>query len=228
MAEKKLSTATRDADITIEKLQRKLDDSHREYRRKEKEYIETIDQYQSDIESLASEKRELVEKNKAMNKKTLYDALTKRDTSLTGGVSPSSPTAPSSMSSSLGGNGGVVVKDSPMLLSQIADLRTALHHANALQYDAVAERMRRQLAQLKPLKVQSNTSNYTTKINDLTRELNGVRKELNELMVNVEVVDLTKRRSGTPDAPSHHLLNHNAKILALKAKVHTLQVLISF
>lgn len=41
------------------------------------EYDETMDHLQSDIESLESEKGELREKLKALNKKTLYEALTK-------------------------------------------------------------------------------------------------------------------------------------------------------
>lgn len=53
------------------------------------EYDETMDHLQSDIESLETEKGELREKLKALNKKTLYDALSKsspltgNDTSLT-------------------------------------------------------------------------------------------------------------------------------------------------
>lgn len=41
------------------------------------EYDETMDHLQSDIESLETEKGELREKLKALNKKTLYDALSK-------------------------------------------------------------------------------------------------------------------------------------------------------
>lgn len=41
------------------------------------EYDETMDHLQSDIESLETEKGELREKLKALNKKTLYEALSK-------------------------------------------------------------------------------------------------------------------------------------------------------
>lgn len=68
-----------------------------------------------------------------------------------GGVSPSSPTTPSSgMAPAVGGG---MVKDSPMLLQQIADLRMALNHVTASSHYATAHRMHQQLAALKPIKV---------------------------------------------------------------------------
>ncbi|KAK7069216.1 Dynactin subunit 1 [Halocaridina rubra] len=240
LAEKKLSTATRDADLTIEKLQRKLDDALMMLRRKEKEYDETMDHLQSDIESLETEKGELREKLKAMNKKKIYEAIS---SSLPGGVSPSSPTTPSG-SGQLPSVSGGIVRDSPMLLQQIQDLRTALSHATASSHYATAERMKRQLAALKPLKVhklgmageekrdsekdESEALTTIDQINALTRRASLIQKELNTLITGIEVVDLSKRKPGTlpstdSSSPAFHLVNHNNKINNLRSQIQMLQ-----
>ncbi|XP_047471228.1 dynactin subunit 1-like isoform X3 [Penaeus chinensis] len=243
LAEKKLSTATRDSDLTIEKLQRKLDDTLMMLRRKEKEYDETMDHLQSDIESLETEKGELREKLKALNKKTLYEALSK-SSPLTGGVSPSSPTTPSAA----GGPptvGGGVVRDSPMLLQQINDLRTALNHATAAAHYNTAHRMHRQLAALKPIKIHHLGSGEEKRdktkeeanagekksidhINQLTRQASHIQKEVHNMITGVEVVDLSKRRAATLPctdlaSPANHLINYNNRINNLRSQITLLQ-----
>ncbi|XP_042217203.1 dynactin subunit 1-like isoform X5 [Homarus americanus] len=241
LAEKKLSTATRDADITIEKLQRKLDDTLMMLRRKEKEYDETMDHLQSDIESLESEKGELREKLKALNKKTLYEALSK-SSPLTGGVSPSSPTTPSGGVAPAVGGG--MVRDSPMLLQQISDLRTALNHATAASHYVTAHHMQHQLASLRPIKVQklglvgeekrdvskddSDGKGTINHINHLKRRASHLQKEVNAMMTGVKVVDLSKRQPATQPAtdsasPAYHLINHNNKLNRLRSEFATLQ-----
>ncbi|XP_042867886.1 dynactin subunit 1-like isoform X7 [Penaeus japonicus] len=244
LAEKKLSTATRDSDLTIEKLQRKLDDTLMMLRRKEKEYDETMDHLQSDIESLETEKGELREKLKALNKKTLYEALSK-SSPLTGGVSPSSPTTPSA--AGVGPTvGGGVVRDSPMLLQQINDLRTALNHATAAAHYNTAHRMHRQLAALKPIKIhQLGTTGEEKRdktkeeavagekksmdhINQLTRQASHIQKEVHNMITGVEVVDLSKRRAATLPctdlaSPANHLINYNNRINNLRSQIILLQ-----
>ncbi|XP_069184911.1 dynactin subunit 1 isoform X3 [Procambarus clarkii] len=244
LAEKKLSTATRDADITIEKLQRKLDDTLMMLRRKEKEYDETMDHLQSDIESLESEKGELREKLKALNKKTLYEALSK-SSPLTGHISPSSPTTPSG-SGSAPAVGGGMVRDSPLLLQQISDLKTALNHATAASHYATAHRMLHQMASLKPIKVQklgsvgeekrdvgkdedeSEEKQVLECINRLKRRTSQLQKEVNSIMTGVQVVDLSKRRPATQPAndsasPAYHLINNNNKLNHLRSDIASLQ-----
>ncbi|ROT85060.1 hypothetical protein C7M84_021402 [Penaeus vannamei] len=242
LAEKKLSTATRDSDLTIEKLQRKLDDTLMMLRRKEKEYDETMDHLQSDIESLETEKGELREKLKALNKKTLYEALSK-SSPLTG-VSPSSPTTPSAAGGAPTVGGGVV-RDSPMLLQQINDLRTALNHATAAAHYNTAHRMHRQLAALKPIKIHHLGSGEEKRdktkeeafegekksidhINQLTRQASHIQKEVHNMITGVEVVDLSKRRAGTLPctdlaSPAHHLINYNNRINNLRSQITLLQ-----
>lgn len=76
-AEKKLLDATRDSELMREKLQRKLDDMQSLMKRKEKEFEETMDHLQTDIDSLENERGELKNKLKDITKKTLIEGITK-------------------------------------------------------------------------------------------------------------------------------------------------------
>lgn len=62
LAEKKLSVLHHDYDMNVEKLQRKLDETTQLLKKKEREYEETMDHLQSDIDSLETEKGALREK----------------------------------------------------------------------------------------------------------------------------------------------------------------------
>merc|ERR1719420_2223053 len=70
-AEKKLTDANRDAELMREKLQRKLDDAHQTLKRKEKEFEDTMDHLQKDMDSLESERGELKNKLKETTMKAL-------------------------------------------------------------------------------------------------------------------------------------------------------------
>lgn len=92
-AEKKLSDAARDAELMREKLQRKLDDAQALLVRKEKEYEETMDLLQSDIDSLESEKGELKLKLKKVHKQALMEGLSQIQVAAAASASSSSPLA---------------------------------------------------------------------------------------------------------------------------------------
>lgn len=68
LAEKKLSVLQHDYDMNVEKLQRRLDETTQLLKKKEKEYEETMDHLQSDIDSLETEKGALREKLKGHKK----------------------------------------------------------------------------------------------------------------------------------------------------------------
>ncbi|XP_053623105.1 dynactin subunit 1 isoform X2 [Plodia interpunctella] len=69
LGERKLSAAARDAELRAEQLQRKLDDVCNQLKRKEKEYEETMDHLQQDIDSLELERGALRDKLKVYAKK---------------------------------------------------------------------------------------------------------------------------------------------------------------
>lgn len=73
LAEKKLGNVNKDYELTIEKLQRKLEEAHNNYKKKEKEFEETLDHLQTDIDSLENEKGEMKEKLRHLSKKVSID-----------------------------------------------------------------------------------------------------------------------------------------------------------
>jgi len=58
-------------------FQRKLDDAQQLLKRKEKEFEETMDHLQADIDSLESERGELKEKLKNHSKRALIEGITR-------------------------------------------------------------------------------------------------------------------------------------------------------
>nr|CAI5831013.1 unnamed protein product [Callosobruchus analis] len=75
LAEKKFGNVNKDYELTIEKLQRKLEEANNNYKKKEKEFEETLDHLQSDIDSLENEKGETKEKLKLLSKKAQIEVL---------------------------------------------------------------------------------------------------------------------------------------------------------
>ncbi|XP_063390745.1 dynactin subunit 1 [Cydia fagiglandana] len=69
LGERKLTSAARDAELKAEQLARKLDDANNQLKRKEKEFEETMDHLQQDIDSLESERGALRDKLKLYAKR---------------------------------------------------------------------------------------------------------------------------------------------------------------
>nr|XP_049703763.1 dynactin subunit 1 isoform X1 [Helicoverpa armigera]XP_049703764.1 dynactin subunit 1 isoform X2 [Helicoverpa armigera] len=69
LGERKLSTAASAAELRAEQLQRRLEDAHNQLKRKEKEFEETMDHLQQDIDSLETERGALREKLKLYAKR---------------------------------------------------------------------------------------------------------------------------------------------------------------
>ena len=95
LLDKKLSDCSKDSELMIEKLQRKLDDAHNLLHRKEREFEETLDHLQADIDSLESERGELKDRMKMMSKKALIEGLTKSSMSASPGPTSLGPSVPS-------------------------------------------------------------------------------------------------------------------------------------
>ncbi|XP_050299895.1 dynactin subunit 1 isoform X2 [Anthonomus grandis grandis] len=142
LAEKKLGNVNNDYKLTIEKLQRKLEEAHNYYKKKEKEFEETLDHLQTDIDSLENEKGEMKEKMKLLTKKAQME--TSLNKNLPGSAFPS-------MQSSLGPNLPAVVKDSPMLVQEIETLRKLFHKERNDRIKLQNEKLKQQLDSLAPL-----------------------------------------------------------------------------
>uniref|UniRef100_A0A674JCF7 Dynactin subunit 1 n=1 Tax=Terrapene triunguis TaxID=2587831 RepID=A0A674JCF7_9SAUR len=71
LLEKKLDSASKDADDRVEKIQTKLDETQALLKKKEKEFEETMDALQADIDQLESEKMELKQRLNNQSKRTI-------------------------------------------------------------------------------------------------------------------------------------------------------------
>lgn len=143
-----------------EKLQRKLDDAMAMLKRKEKEFDETLNHFQADIDNLESEKGDLKNKLKDITKKTLIQGITAQAASAAakGLTSPSSSSSASQplaslQPMSLGPSVPMPVKDSPMLLQRLQEMQLALITQKESNYRAQGEDMRQRMAKLKPLRL---------------------------------------------------------------------------
>lgn len=140
LAEKKLGNVNKDYELTIEKLQRKLEEAHNIFKKKEKEFEETLDHLQTDIDSLENEKGEMKEKLKSLSKKAMIEGMTK---STSGSQLSSMP--------SLGATLPAVVKDSPMLLQEIDTLRKMFHNERNEKIKLQTGNLKKQLDGMAPL-----------------------------------------------------------------------------
>ncbi|XP_043222013.1 dynactin subunit 1-like isoform X2 [Amphibalanus amphitrite] len=182
MAEKKLSGSAKDADLTIEKLQRKLDDANQLLRRKERESEETLNHLQTDLESLESERSELKEKLKLIKKKELLQGLTQS----TLGSSPSSPgSGPASLPAP-------AVRDSPMLLQEIAALQQVVRRQRAEICSLASAETRRKLDAMLPLKVPRQPPTMAEEYKDLENRITKLKWDVMDHECHPVVPDLTR------------------------------------
>uniref|UniRef100_A0A8C0UNH4 Dynactin subunit 1 n=1 Tax=Cyanistes caeruleus TaxID=156563 RepID=A0A8C0UNH4_CYACU len=127
LLEKKLDSASKDADDRVEKIQTKLDETQTLLKKKEKEFEETMDALQADIDQLESEKVELKQRLNNQSKRTIEglrgspaSGVASIVSGIAGGVGAGQVPG--------GGSGPVQVKDSPLLLQQIDALQLSLKH----------------------------------------------------------------------------------------------------
>ncbi|KAI7814669.1 dynactin subunit 1a [Triplophysa rosa] len=215
LLEKKLDTSTKDADERVEKIQSKLDDALALLKKKEKEFEETMDALQADIDQLESEKAEL--KQRINNQSRAAEGYR-------------GPQASGIASIVTGTAAGVVqVVDSPLLRQQMDVQRLAIRHLKTENYRLKAEKMRDQLASLPPLRVSSVTAVREGITSDalsgsLYRKTDLVLNKLLKMSAGVKVVDITGK---TPASASAQLLEQTARLKSVKETLDKLKAEVS-
>lgn len=148
-------------------------------KRKEKEFNETVEHLQSDMETLEKEKAELKEKLMHSSKKVLLEGLTKSTTSpapFAFASHSSTAAASSTMETS-----STTVRDSPLLLNQIASLKEALQQSQVEKARLLGGELRKKLESLPPIQLPKKI----VPVSDDTLEVNRLLKEAADLkMVN--------------------------------------------
>ncbi|KAK2163666.1 hypothetical protein LSH36_75g02038 [Paralvinella palmiformis] len=190
LLEKKLENTNKDCDDKIEKIQQKLDEATVMAKKKEKEFEETLDALQSDIDTLEAEKAELKERLKVLSKKSLLENLSRQ----------------SSQSGVLAATLGV--KDSPILLQENEALREALQQMAREKRRLMYNSMKEKLDKLPVLRVpkwssrlggqgtQSEPDVDEQKYKKLYKETDDLLQTLYKLCASPKVVDISKRKPG--------------------------------
>ncbi|XP_026189217.1 dynactin subunit 1-like isoform X3 [Mastacembelus armatus] len=210
LLEKKLDTSTKDADERVEKIQTKLDENLALLKKKEKEFEETMDALQADIDQLEAEKAELKQRINNQSKMTIEGLRGTASSGIasivhgsTGGMGPSMA-------------GPLQVVDSPLLRQQIEAQRLGIKYLKNENNRLKAEKMRAQLASLPPLcppklpRVTKESSMPPEGLNTgIYRRTDQLLATLLKLSAEVKVVDITGK---TAVSASAQLLEQTARL----------------
>lgn len=160
------------------RFQRKLEDNLLLLKRKEKEFNETLEHLQQDVETLEKEKADLKEKLMHSSKKVLLEGLTKSATGpapfafamhAPAHTVPVATETPSSASST--------VHDSPLLLKKISHLREALRQSEMEKARLIGDDLRKKFESLPPLRLPKKN----IPVSEETVDLNRLIKQAAEL-----------------------------------------------
>uniref|UniRef100_A0A8C7D4G8 Dynactin subunit 1 n=1 Tax=Oncorhynchus kisutch TaxID=8019 RepID=A0A8C7D4G8_ONCKI len=223
LLEKKLDTSTKDADERVEKIQTKLDETLALLKKKEKEFEETMDALQADIDQLEAEKAELKQRLSNQSKVTIEGL---RAPPASGIASIVSGTAGAGVAPGAGGlSGPMQVVDSPLLRQQVETQRLGIKHLKNENNRLKAEKMRAQLASLPPLHVpklplrEASTSPPAEGPlqGALYRKTDQLLGTLLKMSAAVKVVDITGKTPGGRDvvSASAQLLDQTARLQSL-------------
>ncbi|XP_077083523.1 dynactin subunit 1a isoform X2 [Siphateles boraxobius] len=223
LLEKKLDTSTRDADERVEKIQTQLDEALSLLKKKEKEFEETMDALQADIDQLESEKAEL--KQRIGSQSRAGEGL--RGPPASGIASIVTGTVAGGVSSGVGGvSGAVQVVDSPLLKQQIDVQRLAIKQLKSENYRLKAEKMRAQLSALPPLTVPNMTGvkGEGAPSGSLCRRTDEMLVNLLKMSAGLRVVDISGKSSASASA---QLLEQTARLNSLSDALDKLKVEVS-
>ncbi|KAM3857819.1 dynactin subunit 1-like [Diretmus argenteus] len=213
LLEKKLDTSTKDADERVEKIQTKLDETLALLKKKEKEFEETMDALQADIDQLEAEKAELKQRISNQSKMTIENLR-----------SPPASGIASIVQGAVGGQspalaGPVQVVDSPLLRQQVEVQRLGIKHLRNENNRLMAEKMRAQLASLPPLhpaklpQMAKDGSSPPEGLNTgIYRRTDQLLATVLKLSAGVKVVDITGK---TGVSARSQLLEQTARLQSL-------------
>ncbi|XP_038135050.1 dynactin subunit 1-like isoform X3 [Cyprinodon tularosa] len=222
LLEKKLDTSTKDADERVEKIQTKLDESLALLKKKEKEFEETMDALQADIDQLEAEKAELKQRIHNQSKMTIEGLRAPPGAGISSIVQGS---AGGGLPPSLAGQTQVV--DSPLLRQQVEVQRLGIKYLKNENNRLKAEKIKAQLASLPPLcppklpQVSKESSTPPEGLNTgIYRRTDQLLATLLKLSAEMKVVDITGK---TAVSASSQLLEQTARLKNLKDALDKLQ-----
>ncbi|XP_011702864.1 PREDICTED: dynactin subunit 1 isoform X2 [Wasmannia auropunctata] len=198
LAEKRYATQQHEHEMNVEKLKRKLEEAQNQLKRKEKEFEETMDHLQTDIDSLETEKGQLKEKLKSIGKKTISAS------------GADSMTGSTSITSTL---------DNKYYVQEINALKQALNNEHQQKKKVMCAVLRQKLDSLEPLPSPTNLKSLDTKIQELRKKTTDLVKDVEKTLVYPTVPDLRRK---VPETSYHYLLERQRNIMQLKERVDEL------
>ncbi|XP_039524838.1 dynactin subunit 1a isoform X3 [Pimephales promelas] len=226
LLEKKLDTSTRDADERVEKIQTKLDEALGLLKKKEKEFEETMDALQADIDQLEAEKAEL--KQRISSQSRAGEGV--RGPPASGIASIVAGSGAGGVSPAVGGvSGAVQVVDSPLLKQQIDVQRLAIKQLKSENYRLKAEKMRAQLSALPPLTVPNmagvmGAAGEGSPSGSLCRRTDQMLVNLLKMSAGLRVVDISGKSSASASA---QLLEQTARLNSVSDALEKLKAEVS-
>ncbi|XP_017784402.1 PREDICTED: dynactin subunit 1 isoform X2 [Nicrophorus vespilloides] len=210
LAEKKLGNVNKDYELTIEKLQRKLDEARNSLKKNEKEFEETMDHLQADIDSLENERSELKERLKHVNKKGYSDPSKSVSASQMPSLQSSGPSLPA------------VVKDSPLLLHEIDNLRKLFNNERNERMRLEGDEMKKIMDGMKPLPTFKNT--HDPILDALHKEGAALKQEILMNLAKPRFPPIYKVQPGNgPAAWQKHFAEERDRMMALKRRADDFQ-----
>ncbi|XP_041368819.1 dynactin subunit 1-like isoform X2 [Gigantopelta aegis] len=247
LLERKFENATRGSNEQVDKMKRKLDDAMIQFKKKEKELEDTLDVLQGDIDVLEREKLELKERLKVLSKKTLLEGLTRQSS----GMSAKSKKKATSPSGSFSGVfPGTPSQESPLLLQQNECLREALRVVKNENIRLTADKLKKTMASLPPLKVPKKPVGLASptglvsvgqlpdstlgknEINILLKKTSTLLADANKLSACCRVIDISKKKPGVKPTtentgPAKQLVEQTASLVSLNKQIQEVQVQIT-
>uniref|UniRef100_A0A1I8F1J8 Dynactin domain-containing protein n=1 Tax=Macrostomum lignano TaxID=282301 RepID=A0A1I8F1J8_9PLAT len=144
MVEKRLETTKKEYEDRCGRLQVLLEQTESQLKKKTAEFEQTLEALQSDIDSLESERHELRDKLKSLSKKNLLEGLTSRVPAVAG-------QQPGLLQQLAQAHPAVAAAATRRTCSASLRRPTALQFATSENARLRSERLRRELARLKPL-----------------------------------------------------------------------------
>lgn len=185
VVEKKLATQQHEHELNVEKLKRKLEEAMNQLKRKEKEFEETMDHLQTDIDSLEMERGQLKEKLKSVGKKTMMSA-----------------SGADNMSGSVTAASGMQSMDNKFLMQEITALKEALNSENQQRKKLMSDILRQKLESLDPITpLPLRQGSINAKIQELKQKTNDLTKDIKQVMTFPVVPDLRRNKARDMEGP---------------------------
>ncbi|XP_026301420.1 dynactin subunit 1 isoform X2 [Apis mellifera] len=184
VVEKKLATQQHEHELNVEKLKRKLEEALNQLKRKEKEFEETMDHLQTDIDSLEIERGQLKEKLKSVGKKTMLSA-----------------SGTDNISGSITTTSGLQSIDNKFLMQEITALKEALNSENQQRKKLMSDILRQKLESLDPIISPLKQESIDAKIQELKQKTNDLSKNIKQVMTFPIVPDLRRNKAHDLEGP---------------------------